>query len=51
MFGIISAFRSSILGTPWDFGTLAVSTLSTAALLTFGLFFFRKTERLIADIA
>jgi lipopolysaccharide transport system permease protein len=51
MFGIINAYRSSILGTPWDFGTLAVSTLSTVVLLTFGLFFFRKTERLIADIA
>jgi lipopolysaccharide transport system permease protein len=51
MYGIINAYRSSILGMPWDFGTLAVSTLSTAVLLTFGLFFFRKTERLIADIA
>ena len=36
---------------PWDLGALAVSTLSTAAILAFGLFFFRRTERLIADIA
>ena len=50
MFGIIGAFRSSILGTPWDLGTLGVSTLSSMVLLAFGLFFFRKTERLIADI-
>ncbi len=50
MFGIINAYRSSILGSPWDLGPLAVSTASTAALLLFGLFFFRKTERLIADI-
>jgi homopolymeric O-antigen transport system permease protein len=50
MFGIINGFRSSILGTPWDFGTLAVSTASSAILLVFGLFFFRKTERLFADI-
>ena len=50
MFGVVSATRSSILGTPWDFGPLAISVLSTAALLAFGLFFFRKTERLIADI-
>jgi lipopolysaccharide transport system permease protein len=50
MFGITSASRSSILGMPWDFGPLGVSVLSTAALLVFGLFFFRKTERLIADI-
>ena len=51
MFGVISAARSSILGMPWDFGPLAISILSSAALLVFGLFFFRKTERLIADIA
>jgi lipopolysaccharide transport system permease protein len=50
VFGVVGAFRSSILGTPWDFGPLGVSMLSTAAILTFGLFFFRKTERLIADI-
>ena len=50
MYGIINAFRSSILGLPWDFGTLAVTIISTAALLAYGLFFFRKTERLIADI-
>ena len=51
MYGIIVAYRSSILGMPWDLGALAVSTLSTAAILAFGLFFFRRTERLIADIA
>jgi lipopolysaccharide transport system permease protein len=51
MYGIIGGFRSAILGLPWDFATLAISTLSSAALLTFGLFFFRKTERLFADIA
>ncbi len=50
MFGIINGFRSSILGEPWDLATLAVSTLSTVVLLIFGLFFFRKTERLISDI-
>ncbi len=50
MFGVINGFRSSILGEPWDLPTLAVSTASTVAVLIFGLFFFRKTERLIADI-
>jgi lipopolysaccharide transport system permease protein len=50
MYGIINGFRSSILGEPWDLPTLAISTVSTAAVLTFGLFFFRKTERLISDI-
>jgi lipopolysaccharide transport system permease protein len=51
MFGIINAFRSSILGMPWDLASLAISIVSTTGLLVFGLFFFRKTERLIADIA
>jgi lipopolysaccharide transport system permease protein len=50
IFGVVSASRSSILGMAWDFGPLAVSVVSTAAILIFGLFFFRKTERLIADI-
>jgi lipopolysaccharide transport system permease protein len=50
MYGVINGFRSSILGDPWDPATLAVSTVMTALLLTFGLFFFRKTERLITDI-
>jgi lipopolysaccharide transport system permease protein len=50
MFGVINGFRSSILGLPWDFPTLAISSLSATGLLVFGLLFFRKTERLIADI-
>jgi lipopolysaccharide transport system permease protein len=51
LYGIINAFRSSILGTPWDLFSLAMSVVTTAGLFVFGLFFFRKTERLIADIA
>ena len=51
MTGIIESFRSSILGTPWDFTLLAISVGSTIAMLTFGLFYFRKTERRFADIA
>ena len=50
MYGLIGGFRSAILGMEWDFGILAVSTLSTVAVMLFGLFFFRRTERLMADI-
>ena len=50
IFGIINAFRSSILGTTWEPGMLAISTASTAVLLLFGTYFFRKTERHFADI-
>jgi lipopolysaccharide transport system permease protein len=51
MFGIVEAYRSAILGTPWQPITLAASTASTLALFVFGLFFFRRTERRFADIA
>lgn len=51
MAGIIEASRSAILGTPWDWTTLAISTASTLFLLVFGLFYFRKAERRFADIA
>ncbi|KGO35717.1 phosphate ABC transporter permease [Desulfobulbus sp. Tol-SR] len=51
MTGIIGAFRSAVLGTPWNPTTLIVSTLVTLVLFVFGLFFFRRTERRFADIA
>jgi lipopolysaccharide transport system permease protein len=51
MFGIIEAYRSTILGTPWDRNGVAISALSTLALFVFGLYYFRKTERRFADIA
>ena len=51
MCGIIEAYRSAILGTPWNFATLAISSLSSLVLCVLGLFYFRKTERRFADIA
>ncbi len=51
MTGIIGAYRWAILGMPLDLAILAISTASTFALLLFGLFFFRRTERLFADLA
>jgi len=51
MAGIIDAFRSAILGKPWNLTTLAVSGGVTLLLLVFGMFYFRKTERRFADIA
>ena len=50
MTGIISAYRWAILGLPLDVLALAISTASTAILLVFGLFFFRRTERYFADL-
>jgi len=49
--GIIDGYRSAILGQPWHLQTLGVSIATTLLLFTFGLFYFRKTERRFADIA
>jgi lipopolysaccharide transport system permease protein len=51
MFGIVTAYRSAILGTDWNFPTLAISTASAVTLLLFGMFYFRKVERRFADFA
>ena len=51
MSGVIDGFRSALLGVPWNVNTLLVSTLSSLILLTYGLFYFRKTERDFADVA
>ena len=51
-FGIIDSFRSCLFeGWGWRPWHLLTSILWTAAILTFGLFYFRKTERRFADIA
>lgn len=51
MAGIIDGFRSALLGLPWNVVTLSISGLSSLALLLYGLFYFRKTERNFADVA
>jgi lipopolysaccharide transport system permease protein len=51
MVGIIDGFRAALLGAPWNISTLAVSSVSAAVLLIYGLFYFRKTERRFADVA
>jgi lipopolysaccharide transport system permease protein len=54
MFGIVTAYRSAILGLPWNFmtlTTLAISTASAVGLFLFAIFYFRKIERRFADFA
>ena len=51
MAGIIDGFRSSLLGVPWNLTTLGISAVSSFILLAHGLYYFRKTERVFADIA
>jgi lipopolysaccharide transport system permease protein len=51
-YGIIDAFRSAMFrGWGWQPWHLLASIIWTAAILVFGLFYFRKTERRFADIA
>jgi len=51
MFGLVSAYRSAILGVEWHFQSLVISTAS--ALITFlvAIYYFRRTERRFADFA
>lgn len=51
MAGIIDAYRSAILGKPWNLPVLATSIVSTFVILLIGALYFRKTERRFADIA
>lgn len=51
MFGIVTAYRSAILGVDWDLPSLAISTASAFGLFVFAIFYFRRVERYFADIA
>ena len=51
MFGIISAYRWAILGTPWNLTSLAISTATALVLFIGAVYYFRRTERYFADFA
>lgn len=51
MAGVIEGYRSAVLGTPWDFPSLATSAVVCVALFVAGLYYFRKVERWFADYA
>lgn len=51
MTGIISAARAGILGqAAVDWQSLGISALVIVGLVSFGLFYFRRTERFFSDI-
>ena len=51
LFGIIDSFRSALFpGWGWRPWHLLSSVIWTLAILIFGLFYFRKTERTFADL-
>ena len=52
MVGVIEGFRAALLGTramPWDW--IGIGALSATVLLVSGLMYFRRQERLFADVA
>src|SRR4051794_28185315 len=51
VYGVISGFKSAILGNEWHPGAIVISTIVSLALLVFGLFYFKRAERRFADIA
>ena len=48
--GIITGFRSSVLGLEFEWAAIAVSTAITIVLLVLAVIVFRRTERYFADI-
>jgi len=48
--GIVDAYRSAILGKPFQWSTLAISSGVVLLAILIGTLYFRKTERRFADI-
>ena len=50
MTGVVTGFRSALLGTPVDLHVLGLSLVVSLALMVLGLLIFRRMERRFADI-
>jgi lipopolysaccharide transport system permease protein len=48
--GIIEGFRSALLGLPFGWTSIAISTVFTIAILVFAMYTFRRMEKRFADI-
>lgn len=48
--GMVEAFRASLFGTPLALQPVAVSAVVALAVLVSGVFYFRRMERLFADV-
>jgi lipopolysaccharide transport system permease protein len=49
--GIVSGFRSAIVGEPWKPPQLISAVIGAVLIFFIGLFYFRRVERRFADIA
>jgi lipopolysaccharide transport system permease protein len=50
MTGVVGGFRAAVLGTPFNWTELAISSGFAAVLFVGGLAYFRKTEAWFADV-
>jgi lipopolysaccharide transport system permease protein len=50
MAGLVENYHAAVLGTPWNWTALAISSVVSVFLFVLGLYYFRKTERRFADI-
>jgi len=50
MAGVVDAYRSAILGKPFEWGNLGISLGIATVMFFIGLAYFRKAERYFADI-
>lgn len=50
MTGLLEAFRATLFGTPIDFVVLAWSVIASVLILISGAYYFRRMERLFADV-
>lgn len=48
--GVVEGFRSVVLGQAWDWTSLLLACVVTAATLITGAFYFRRLERTFADV-
>jgi lipopolysaccharide transport system permease protein len=48
--GFIEGFRSAFFGKPFNWQSLALSSLTTAIILIYAAYVFRRMERTFADI-
>lgn len=51
MFGLVTAYRTAILGLDCDWPSVAISVTSGICLFIFSVFYFHRTERRFADFA
>lgn len=49
--GILEGFRSALLGTPMPWDLILMGSLSSVLLLVSGALYFRRKERIFADVA